>query len=378
MDGMIEKGLSSRIESMPVRKQRRCVTHIRDLGVVLTRQSADRQAVKLGLVLLSLSAGELTEVDYDLCLKLGKCEEFTAYAARVFFQTVQNPDAFLIELCASTDGFGRIFVVNLLCQLGTGDGDTPLSNDVREFLLIEGWFNTVYPALTAYSVCIACDLPAVLESLVLDESKDGIHSQLESSDAESSSSLGDVSDSDENSSDERDGFLPDSLQEGEIDLKTTKISAHRVEDELFGIIARIASVLCSESEKQQKNDRKDHFGVLALPVDLRMELIGRLLETFVSYAPGFSPEMWRSLGPFTSTSKSSEPILDSTVIEAILTVCEFSSSHTSDICGVSSPTEEPLSSDIDDESYVLTTDNLTSLCTQTRDMISNHCSESGC
>lgn len=90
-----------------------------------------REAVKMGLVLLTLCAGE---ADLDLLQMLGRCDEFTWYVLDVFKQRFAQANDLIFELSQLVSGWGKIACVTEL---------EATSPQIRRWLLTDGCQNSI-------------------------------------------------------------------------------------------------------------------------------------------------------------------------------------------------------------------------------------------
>jgi hypothetical protein len=121
-------------------------------------ESPDREPVKFGICMLGLfrEAG-----DRDLFLALGRHDEFTLYASVALANGSLKPEEDLWELAKNVDGWGRINTVERLA--------TTENPEIKEWLLREGYKNSVMYEYLAYTCATAGNLKAALEREQVDD-----------------------------------------------------------------------------------------------------------------------------------------------------------------------------------------------------------------
>jgi hypothetical protein len=123
----------------------------REFSVWLATKAADREPVKFALAFLGLLRGR---DDYDVILSLARHEEFTLYASVAVTNREESPDATLWQIAKHVDGWGRIQTVERLAST-----DDP---DIREWLLREGYKNSIMNEYLAYTCATEGDLHGAL------------------------------------------------------------------------------------------------------------------------------------------------------------------------------------------------------------------------
>ena len=131
-----------------------------ELALWLATEAPDREPVKVGLALLGIIQGPESRA---LFLTLGAHEEFTLFSAVALLRTEEQPDAALWELARKVRGWGRIHAVERLAA--TKDPR------IKDWLLREGFRNTVMDEYLAGICARAGDLPAALDQ---EEPDDGL------------------------------------------------------------------------------------------------------------------------------------------------------------------------------------------------------------
>ncbi|MDG0792847.1 hypothetical protein OMP38_19710 [Cohnella ginsengisoli] len=123
----------------------------------MARHSVHRNVVKFGLALLSQYGSERHR---ELTFTLGKHEEFTLYAASALMSMDQSSKS-LCELARCVDGWGRIYLVERL---------DPETQEIRDWLLREGFRNRIGDGLLAYTCALKGDLEEALQADTIDPS----------------------------------------------------------------------------------------------------------------------------------------------------------------------------------------------------------------
>lgn len=133
---------------------------IRELGRRLVRHGRHREPVKLGISLLGLLTDDL---DRKLLLTVGRHEEFTLYSAIAIsvIEPADSRDQALLTLARSVNGWGRIHALERLA-----DSREP---KVHEWMLREGYRNTVMVEYTAGIVATTAGLADALENPAADD-----------------------------------------------------------------------------------------------------------------------------------------------------------------------------------------------------------------
>lgn len=130
--------------------------HLYEFVQWLVRKSPDREPLKFGLALLGLIGNES---DLEDVVIAGKHEEFTLYSAVAVVNLLEEPDVQLWEMAKNVGGWGRIHLVDRLV-------DTK-NQDVKSWLLLEGYKNEVMYEYLAYTCAVAGDLHAALSKPVI-------------------------------------------------------------------------------------------------------------------------------------------------------------------------------------------------------------------
>lgn len=130
---------------------------VRDVGRWLVRAAADREPLKLGIVLCGVAGAG---ADPDV-LHIGGHEEFTLYVAVAVQRSVTEPDLALLNLARRVHGWGRIHLVERLT--------TSKHAEVRDWLLRGGYHNAVMDEYVAYLVADRCDLRTALGAPEIDQ-----------------------------------------------------------------------------------------------------------------------------------------------------------------------------------------------------------------
>jgi hypothetical protein len=164
-----------------------------NIALWLATETPDREPVKLGIGLLGrLDAGENSE-HVDIIRLLGQHNEFTLYSAIALSNRVNTPLDELLILAKQVHGWGKIHVVERICE------QKPLASDVQEWLIREGFMNTISDQYLAGRCASAGNLKDRLCNSELD--KDFLNSvgQLIMALLQESSALPDIDDYDDSS-----------------------------------------------------------------------------------------------------------------------------------------------------------------------------------
>ncbi|WP_157760995.1 hypothetical protein [Chitinophaga caeni] len=124
----------------------------------LAFHAPDRGAVKFGMALLGLIRDK--EDMENICI-LGAHDEFTLFAVVAIVQMSDNPEGTLWRLGKKVHGWGRIHIVRRL--LDTKD------EDIKSWLMVEGFRNTVMNEYLAYPCAVAGNLRTALLAKDIDE-----------------------------------------------------------------------------------------------------------------------------------------------------------------------------------------------------------------
>lgn len=129
-----------------------------DVSIWLATKAADREPVKFALAFLGLLQGR---DDYDVILSLARHEEFTLYVWVAVTNREKNPASILWKIAKHVDGWGRIQTVERLATT-----DDP---DIREWLLREGYKNSIMYEYLAYTCATVGDLHRALSAPEIDD-----------------------------------------------------------------------------------------------------------------------------------------------------------------------------------------------------------------
>ena len=121
--------------------------------------SPDREAIKLGLAILGLSAFHGYT---DYFTTMGKHDEFTFFAMIALSNTLENADVELWKLAQFVEGWGRVHIIRRLSQ-------TVVNQDIKKWLLCEGYRNSVMHEYLAYACASSGNLVGVLRSAYIEE-----------------------------------------------------------------------------------------------------------------------------------------------------------------------------------------------------------------
>ena len=134
------------------------IKRLHDLALSLATESVDREPVKAGIAILGMFSGQS---DKEVFQTLGRHEEFTLYCAVALANTSERPEEDLWELAKGVNGWGRIHVVERLAETG--------NPGVKEWLIREGYSNSIMNEYLAYTCAKAGDLRAALDADHIDD-----------------------------------------------------------------------------------------------------------------------------------------------------------------------------------------------------------------
>jgi hypothetical protein len=124
---------------------------VSDLARWIATNAPDREPVKLAIALLGVSGAE---DDIELLLTLGRHDEFTLYATVALANKQPDAEGVLWELAKNVDGWGRVHIVQRL-----GETQDP---EIRDWMLREGYKNSIMYEYTAFTCARAGDLATAL------------------------------------------------------------------------------------------------------------------------------------------------------------------------------------------------------------------------
>lgn len=129
-----------------------------ELAESLTTAASDRGPVKLGVALWGLFDNP---DNLEIFRVLGRHEEFTLFAAVALTRHSHSPEQELWDLAKHVDGWGRIHIVERLAE----------STDptIKDWLLREGFRNSIMNEYLAYTCAMAGELRSVLERDEVDD-----------------------------------------------------------------------------------------------------------------------------------------------------------------------------------------------------------------
>ena len=179
IDGFLEEIVSRRLSVRP---------YLYDYASDLILKTENRNAVKFGIAIIGLCQDK-ESIRY--VKKLGVHDEFTIYAAVAIINLSEKPQDDLWHLAKRTDGWGKIQVVEKLCQL------EDLSDAIKYWLLVEGYKNNIMYEYLALSCAKAGDLKDkvsndVISSELYNATGELLVSMLDESPAEGISSYKDA------------------------------------------------------------------------------------------------------------------------------------------------------------------------------------------
>lgn len=144
--------------------------HLHSYARWLVTQSPDRGPAKFGIAILGLIS---EKSDLEIIKLIGKHEEFTLFSAVAVTNIFEKPDLVLWELAKSVSGWGRIQLVERLANTD--------NIDIKNWLISEGYKNSVMYEYLAYTCAVAGELNLVLSKPVI--SRDMLDSSGEIIDA---------------------------------------------------------------------------------------------------------------------------------------------------------------------------------------------------
>ena len=126
---------------------------LHDFSKWLAFESPDRGPVKFGIALLGLIRAPQ---DMNKIKILGRHEEFTLYAVVAVLNTYENSERHLYDLAKYVNGWGKIHIVERLAD--TKD------KEIKDWLLLDGYKNSVMYEYLAYTAAVSGDLKKALEA----------------------------------------------------------------------------------------------------------------------------------------------------------------------------------------------------------------------
>jgi hypothetical protein len=132
-------------------------SHLFSFAYELATKTAHKNAVKIGVALLGVCQNNSVLEDLKL---LGRHDEFTIFTTLGIINLSDDPVAELWDLARKVDGWGRIQIVDRLVHM-------KLPEDLRDWLLSEGYKNNIMYEYLAYSCAIEGGLHEKLEAPVI-------------------------------------------------------------------------------------------------------------------------------------------------------------------------------------------------------------------
>ncbi|GLB52962.1 hypothetical protein NBRC110019_20020 [Neptunitalea chrysea] len=123
----------------------------------LAFQAPHRGAVKLGIALLGIIGNNY---DKKGLITLGKHEEFTLFAAVAIMNMSETPELDLWNMAKYVSGWGKINIVERLAETN--------NPDIKNWLLREGFKNTIMYEYLAYTCAVAGNLKQALTARKID------------------------------------------------------------------------------------------------------------------------------------------------------------------------------------------------------------------
>ena len=114
----------------------------------IIKKSRNKQLIKMCLSLLELICLEDNEEILNIICTMGTCDEFTLYSIYAL-RMLERGNDHIFELAKNTKGWGRIHAVEYV---------EPLLNEIKKWLLIEGYKNNVLLSHSALTCAQKSDL----------------------------------------------------------------------------------------------------------------------------------------------------------------------------------------------------------------------------
>lgn len=124
-------------------------------AMTLLTQSGDVESVKFALAILEVIEQEPTDDLQELLLTLAGCEELTLFCLFVL-GGYENANEMYFELAKKLHGWGRIHAVSML---------KPANDEMRYWLLREGWQNNIMPEYSAITIIKRIKLADMLQNV---------------------------------------------------------------------------------------------------------------------------------------------------------------------------------------------------------------------
>lgn len=124
-------------------------------AMTLLTQSGDVESVKFALAILEVIEQEPTDDLQELLLTLAGCEELTLFCLFVL-GGYENANEMYFELAKKLHGWGRIHAVSML---------KPANDEMRDWLLLEGWQNNIMPEYSAITIIKRTKLADMLQNV---------------------------------------------------------------------------------------------------------------------------------------------------------------------------------------------------------------------
>lgn len=124
-------------------------------AMTLLKQSSDVESVKFALAVLEVIEQEQTDELEDLLLTLAGCEELTLFCLFALGGYDDANDIYF-QLAKKLHGWGRIHAVSML---------KPANEEIRDWLLREGWQNNIMPEYSAITIIKRVKLADMLQNV---------------------------------------------------------------------------------------------------------------------------------------------------------------------------------------------------------------------
>jgi hypothetical protein len=145
IDTLLEKAMATRLPVKP---------YLLAFAEDMAFQTSHRNSVKIGLALLGI-CGSKEDIEQIKILALH--DEFTIFAIIALFNLSDHLPEDLWQLARKVDGWGRIQIIWRWAELD-------LSEDMKEWLLLEGYKNNIMYEYLAYTSAVKRDLHLKIKS----------------------------------------------------------------------------------------------------------------------------------------------------------------------------------------------------------------------
>lgn len=158
-DGHMISVMNKVLRHVMERQQQLPPSEIYRLAVECALKGTHREEVKFGLVLLVLFDTDQNEPLKNALRILALSDEFTLYVLQIAANWTKSSQE-ILRIAKTVHGWGRIHAVAAL---------EPETQEIADWLLTEGWDNTVLPAYSALECCRKGNLQKRLKSHLTDK-----------------------------------------------------------------------------------------------------------------------------------------------------------------------------------------------------------------